>query len=134
MIGYEINNDFQTNIVGAANEQLEFLHTVVRMLGDIGIYIIIVFDGVRTSCHTLHHRRVVGSYTILGIICLVSMLNNTCVPNMSSTKALDLLKGLGGEVNHSAATVLVSSTAGHGAFDIGAEESGQHLIYDNFRH
>ena len=80
MVGHKVDDDLQSCLVRALYQGFKLLHALIYVDGKIGIDIIIVADGVRRACPTLHHGWVLGGYAILRVVGLGSMTYHTRKP------------------------------------------------------
>ena len=85
VVGHKVDNHLQVSLVGSHNEVLKLLHAFRHLRGEVGIDVVVVLDGIRTSCDTLHNGRVVALDAILRVIALGGMLDETCVPDVCGT-------------------------------------------------
>ena len=46
MVGYKVDNDLHSSLVSTVNKFLKLLHTVVHLLCQVGVYVVIVGNGV----------------------------------------------------------------------------------------
>ena len=86
MIRHEIKYYFQSDFMCTGYQRLEFLHTCRWIFGQIGIYIIIVFDSIRRPGFTLNHIFIILSNPIFRIVCLGSVFYNPRIPNIVRTQ------------------------------------------------
>ena len=49
VIGNEIDNDLESGLVRTPNQRLELLHPAIRIVGEIGVDVVIISDGVRRA-------------------------------------------------------------------------------------
>ena len=86
MIGHKVNDKLQTGTMGALYQVLKFLHSVGHTGSQVGVYIIIVLDGIRTTGLAFYHGRMVFLYAEGSIVRLCGVLNQTGIPDMCGTK------------------------------------------------
>ena len=82
MIGYKVDDDPKTSLASPAHQCLKLSHTIIHILGKVGIDIIIIGDGIGRTCITLDNSRVIGRYAVGGVVGLGGMAYHTCKPNM----------------------------------------------------
>ena len=92
--------------MGTLNELLELLHALINIDCEVRIDIVIVGNGIRRACPTLHNGRMVLGNAIRRIVSLGGMTDDARVPNMAHAHLPDFLQGAGREVIHLSATVL----------------------------
>ena len=128
MVGYEVDNDLHARLVGTLDEGFKLLHTLVNIHSQIRIDIVIIGDGVRRSCPTLHHGGVLTGDAVGRIVGHRGVADNASVPDMAHAHLPDLFQGAGREVVQFSATILLNrSTFLAGSVPI-AIESGENLI------
>ena len=132
VVGYEIDDDFQPAAVGTLHQILKFLHASGYVFGQVGIYVIVIFDGIRRTGLSLDDSRMVGTYVVAAIIALCGMFNNTGVPNVSGSQPFDFTQSLAGEVGHLATAVFGQISVVDAMVIVVSEESGEYLVNDEF--
>ena len=65
MVGNKINDKLQPIGMRALDKCVEFGHSPLDVYGQIGIDIIIVFNGVRRPCASVHHQRIILFNTVV---------------------------------------------------------------------
>jgi hypothetical protein len=132
MVRYEIHQGFQPAAMCTGNEFFELFHAFRYVVGQIGINIIIVFDGIRRSGFSFHYGRVVGTYAIFAIIRPGGMFRDTGIPDMGCAEFFDFFQCLHCEVGQLAATVFLQAAVVNAMIVVITEEAGEYLIYDDF--
>ena len=84
MVRNEIHDDLQSAFMAACNQMLEFLHTLVYMLGQVRVDVIIIADGIRRACFPFHNGRVVLGNAVCSVIRLRSVRYQSGVPDVCS--------------------------------------------------
>lgn len=120
--------------MGAHHEVLEFLHAFRHFCCQVWVDVVVVFDGIRTSCNAFHHSGVVSLDAILRVITLGGMFDKSGVPNVGGTKFLDFSQSGACEISHFAATILLLRAIAHILIGIGSEKTGEDLVDDEFFH
>ena len=134
MIRHEVDNHLQPSGVGTLHQLLKLLHTLIDVDSQVRVNIIVIGNGVGRTGLTLHHSRMLAGNTILAIVGLRSMANNTRIPHMTDTHGSNVLQHLGGEVCQLTTTVF-GNRAVHLAGDVTiAEKTGKYLINNYFFH
>ena len=108
MVRHEVDDDLHACLMGALHQSLEFLHALIDIGGQIGINVVVVGDGVRRACPTLHNCWVLTGDSIGRIIGHGSMTDHTCVPDMAHAHLPDVFQGGGREVIQFTAAVLLN--------------------------
>ena len=70
--------------MGAFNQLLEFVEAVLNVVGNVGVYVVVVLYGVWRASQTFHHMRVVGRDA--GINSGMSVLDESGIPNVGDAK------------------------------------------------
>ena len=68
MIGNEVDHDLQPCLVATLHESLELLHAVRHIHSKVGVYVVIVGDGIGRASPSLHYERVLAGYAIGRIV------------------------------------------------------------------
>ena len=89
VVGYEVNEDFQVSTVSALHQVFEFLHTFRYVLGQIGVYVIIILDGVRRSGLALDDGGMVGADIVAAVVSLCGVLDDARVPDVGDAQSLN---------------------------------------------
>ena len=90
MVGYEIDDYFHSGFMRPSDQRFEFFHTVRYIIGQVRVYIIIIFDSIGGAGISLHDRRMVFSYLVSRIIGIRCMFDHSGIPHMGSSQLLDL--------------------------------------------
>ena len=105
VVGHEVDDDFQAAAVSTLHQVLELFHTFRNILRQIGIHIIIIFNGIRGAGLSFDNGRMIGLDIVTAVIGLGSMLYDACVPNMRCTELFYLTQCLGCKISHFATSV-----------------------------
>jgi len=74
------------------------MHPLFNMSGQVGIYIVIVFNGIRRTRFTLHNSRVIPLNAVCTVIGLRGVFNDSCVPNMCDSQFFYFTERFGREI------------------------------------
>ena len=86
MIGNEIYDYFHSGIVGTCYKGFKLRHSVWYVGGEVGVYVVIVADGIRRAGLALDDIFVVGPYAVPAVIGLCSMFDDTGVPDVRNAQ------------------------------------------------
>ena len=131
VVGHEVDNHLQTGTMGAGDKLFELLHTTLHIHSQVGVDIVIVGDGIRRTCPTLHHSRMLARDAIAGVVGHRGMTDDARVPNMSHAQLPDFLQGAGREIVQFSTSVLFYRTINHRGIATMTEKTGENLIDDN---
>ena len=110
VVGDEVDDHLQAGCVGALHELVKLLHAARYIGGEVGVYIVVVLDGVGGAGLALDGGLVVGADALRAIVGLRGVLNDTGVPYVGDAQLLDGCQGFGGEIGKLAAAVLLDAT------------------------
>ena len=131
MVRHEVDDDLHACLVRTLNQLFKLLHTMIDIRSQIGVYIIIVCDGIGRTCLTFDDSRMILRNTVGCIVGLSGMTDDTRIPNMAHAHVPDVFQGRGREVVHlSAAVLLYRSTLLTSGITV-AIETGENLIDNN---
>ena len=85
MVGHKVHDKLQPCLMGTFHQRFKLTHTSLYIHRQIGIHIIVVFDGIRRASLSFYHSRMVRLYAVARIIGLCGMLNKASKPYMCST-------------------------------------------------
>ena len=74
--------------MGALHQVLEFLHALRYVFGQVGVYIVIIFDGIGRAGFSLHDGGMAGTDIVAAGIGLCGMLYDAGVPDMRCSEFL----------------------------------------------
>ena len=134
MVGHEVDNHLQPSSMGTLHQLFKLLHALIDVDSQVGVNIIIIGDGVGRTSLTLHHSRMLARNTILAVVSLRSMTDNTRIPHMTNTHGSNVLQHLGGEVCHLTTTVFGNRAVPLAGDVTIAEKAGKYLINNDFIH
>ena len=134
VVGNEVDDHLQTGLVGALDELGELLHAVGDVGGEVGVYIVVVLDGVGGAGLALDGGLVVGADALSAIVGLRGVLDDSGVPYVGDAHLLDGGEGFGGEIGKLAASVLLDAAVRYALGVVVAEKAGKNLIKDDFIH
>ena len=97
VVGNEVDNHLQSCSVGSLHQLGELLHAVGHGGGQVGVYVVVVLDGIGRTCLTFHRGLVVGADAEMAVVGLRGMLDKAGVPYVGGAQLLDGSKSLGGE-------------------------------------
>ena len=86
MVGHEVDDNLQPRVMSASHQGLELGNTVGDILGQVGVDVIIIRDGIGAAGMSLDNMFVVTGDTIGRIIRIVSMFYNPGIPYMCGTE------------------------------------------------
>ena len=98
MVGYKVDNHFQTGIVCTLYQCFEFIHPAGHVYGQVRVDIVVIGNSIRATGMSFDYIRVVLWYTVGRIVGIVRMLYHAGIPHVGSAKALDRIKHRGGDV------------------------------------
>ena len=124
MVRYEINQYAQTRIMSALDERFEFLHPLRFVLRQVGVYVIIIRDGVWRAGFAFGDGRMV--------ICCGSVTDHAGVPNMRDTQIDNRFECTLVDIYKPAATVLFLAAVVFPCLVVVAEQPREELINDGF--
>ena len=128
MVGHEVDDDLHACLVRALHQLLKLLHTLLDVDRQVGVYVVVVGNGVRRACPTLHHRRMLAGNSVPGVIGHRCVTDDARVPNMAHAHLTDMFQYSGREVVHLSTTVLLNRTTGFaGRVTVGVQ-TGENLI------
>ncbi len=134
MVGNKVDDNFHTGFMRTLNESLKLRHPLVYVYSDIGVYVIIVCNGIRRTRLPLHHGRMLPGNAMYGIVCHSGMTYHTRIPYMRNAERLDTSERGGIEIVHLAATVFSQCTTLAAILYTIAEKAGKYLINNYFCH
>ena len=82
VVGDEVDDGFQTVAVGAQDQVLKLLHAFGNVCGNVGIYVIIVFDGIRRTGFPFDDGGMVRADVVAAVVCLCGMFDDACIPDV----------------------------------------------------
>ena len=100
VVGHKVYDDFQAGAVGTLYQIFEFLHTSGNVLGQVGVYVVVILDGIGRTGLTLDYGRMVGADVVASVVSLCGVLDDARVPDVRGTQPLDFAQGLTREVGH----------------------------------
>ena len=130
MIGYKIDNHFQTSLVGTVDEILEFLHTVFHFHGQIRIYIVVILDSIRRTGLTFNNCRMILLNAVSAVIGLRGMFDNSRVPNVCCSQMFDFIQCFCRKIGHLATSVFFYASIILECCCLVSKKSGKDLIYN----
>ena len=132
MVRDEVDDNLQAGIVSASDQVLELLHAVHDGVGQVGVHIVIILDGVGRTCIPFDHSTVIFLDMEKGIIRAGSVFDDAGVPDVGNTQFLDACQSLRGEEGKLSYPVINNSPVVHEAGIQVAEPSGKYLVDDYF--
>ena len=106
VIRHEVHDHIHAALMCTLYQCLEFLDALVDILGYIGIYVIVVSDGVWRPCLALDDVGIVARYAVACVVGSMGMLYDACVPYCGHSQLLDGAEHGGSYVVHLARSVL----------------------------
>ena len=89
VVGNKVDDHFQPVAVCTLHQILKFPHASRYVVCQVGVYVIIILDGIWRACFSFHDGRMVGTYIMDSVIRLRGMLYDAGVPDMGGSKLLD---------------------------------------------
>ncbi len=78
--------------MGAVDESLEFGHAGGYVLGKVGVYVVVVGDGVRTAGVAFDHVGIVAGNTVGSVIGVVGVFDHAGIPYVGRSERSDVAK------------------------------------------
>ena len=102
--------------------------------GEVRVDIIIVGNGIRRACLTLHHTRMLRRKAVVGIVGLSGMTDDSRLPHMRHTKLLDSLQTILINISEFSTTIFGNRAVLYTRRITIAEKSSKYLINNYFIH
>ena len=106
MVGHKVDDDLQPGLVRTLHQLLELLHALLDVDSQVGVYVVVVGDGIGRTCPAFHHGRMLAWNAVLRVVGRRGMADDAGVPHVADAHLGDALQHSGGEVGHLAATVV----------------------------
>ena len=87
VVGHKVDDDFQSGSVSTNYHFFKLSHASVDADSQVGIYVIIVGDGVRRASTTFHHSGMLSGDAVFAINGLCGVSDDASVPYMCDTHA-----------------------------------------------
>ena len=131
MVRHDVDHHLQAVLVRARHQRFEFIQTLGRIAGQIGIDIVIILDRIRRARAAFDHVRIVPADAIRAVVGNQRMMRYAGVPDVGHAELLDPFQRLVVEVFEFTDTILFTGAPGNvGGLPV-AEQTGEHLIDDD---
>ena len=134
VVGHEVDDDLQPGLVRALHQLLKLLHALVDVHSQVGVYVVVVGDGIGRTSLTLHHSGMLAGDAVGTVVRLRGMTDDTCIPHMADAHLGNVLQHLRRQVGKLSTTVF-GNRAALPARDVAiAEKTSEYLVNDNLLH
>ena len=82
MVGNKVQDDLHASLVRTFNQGFKLSHALLWVFSQVGIYIIIVGDGIRRASFSFHYLGILLRNSVCGIVGGCCMTDDACIPNM----------------------------------------------------
>ena len=89
VIGHKVHDETQSGLVCAAHEGFKFSHAVFGTYSQVGVDVVIVFDGIGRTGTAFDDVGIVAAYAIGRIVRLGGVFKQARVPNMGEAVVVD---------------------------------------------
>ena len=119
--------------MGACHKPLELIHALSDILCQVGINVVVVGDGVRRSCPTLHHSGMLARNAKPRVVGHRGMTYDAGIPHMRHTQLTKVLEHRGREVGHLSTAVFLDGSILLTRRITVSIETRKDLIYNRFQ-
>ena len=100
VVGDKVHQYPQTCSVCPLDEGIKLTLSLVGIFRQVGIDVVVIFDGIGRTSRSLHRVGVVGTNAVVAVVGLGRVLQETDVPDVGCPKAADIGESFGAEVPH----------------------------------
>ena len=116
--------------MGALYELFELAHACGDVLGDVGVDVVVVGDGVGASGAAFDDVGVVAGDAVAGVVGVVGVLDDAGVPDVGDAERAYMVEDGGGDEVEFAGAVAVDGAVGNGVGAIVGVEAREELVDD----